>query len=100
MGEFPRMSNRKYNLSESSKEKRQESTDTNGSFAYTIPKDLADAARVLAEYVPPTASTGEEEALAAKVHAKKRYQPTSPAASASKWTIWLCFGRTDCDSIV
>lgn len=58
--------------SESSKEKRQESTNTNSGFAYTIPKDLADTARALAESVPPTASTGEEEALVAKVHTKHR----------------------------
>ncbi|CAG8407763.1 unnamed protein product [Penicillium salamii] len=52
------------------KEKREDSSSS--SLAYTIPKDLADAARVLAESVPPTPSTGEEELLAAKMHAKYR----------------------------
>ncbi|KAA8650192.1 uncharacterized protein ATNIH1004_002873 [Aspergillus tanneri] len=46
--------------------------DSRKSFAYTIPADLAEAARILAESAPPTPSTGEEAALAVEVHAKYR----------------------------
>jgi hypothetical protein len=46
------------------------STATKKSFAYTIPEDLAEAARVLAESSPPSPSTGEEAALSAQVRAK------------------------------
>ncbi|KAJ6070768.1 CAZyme family GH55 [Penicillium canescens] len=53
--------------SDSSKEKREDDSKTSDSFAYIILKDLVEAARVLAESVPPTPSTGEEAALAAKI---------------------------------
>ncbi|KAL2811038.1 pectate lyase superfamily protein-domain-containing protein [Aspergillus granulosus] len=42
------------------------------SFTYRIPDDLAEAARILAESSPPSPSTGEHAALAATVHAKHR----------------------------
>jgi hypothetical protein len=58
------------NASPSGSPKNKRDTTTKKSFAYTIPKDLAEAARELAESSPPSPSTGEEAELAAKVRAK------------------------------
>jgi hypothetical protein len=54
-----------------SSRKRDSSTSPDSqSFAYSIPPDLAEAARILAESAPPSPSTGKESALAAKMQAK------------------------------
>ncbi|OOQ86761.1 hypothetical protein PEBR_19890 [Penicillium brasilianum] len=56
--------------SSSGSPKKKRDTVSKRSFAYIIPKDLAEAARELAESSPPSPSTGEETKLAAKVRAK------------------------------